>query len=87
MVKEIKHPKTDGQWKQELGRVAELVRQKGTKPTPFPTKLETKGRHQKWKRHAMEGMTGNKPYSRMTREPSGSSSASAKNGFRLLYAL
>ena len=39
MVREIKCPKTDGQWKQELGRVCEALRKKGTKPTMFPTKL------------------------------------------------
>jgi len=42
MVKEIVNPKTEGQWKKELARIADVLRQKGTKPTPFPTKLETK---------------------------------------------
>ena len=41
MVKTIESPKTDAQWKQELGRIADVLRGKGTKPTPFPTKLET----------------------------------------------
>ena len=40
--------------------------------------------NQKWKRHAMEGMMGNKPYSRMMRVPSASVSAKAKKGFKLL---
>ena len=41
MVKTIESPKTDAQLKQELGRIADVLRGKGTKPTPFPTKLET----------------------------------------------
>ena len=47
----------------------------------------TWGDGQKWKRHAIEGMMGNSPYSRMSRVPSASCSASAKKGFKLLYAL
>ena len=39
MVREIASPKTDGQWKQELGRVCEALRKKGTEPTPFPKEL------------------------------------------------
>ena len=59
----------------------------GHEQNPLQRTRGTWGDGQKWKRHAIEGMMGNSPYSRMSRVPSASCSASAKKGFKLLYAL
>ncbi len=39
MVKPIRHPKNEKEWKKEMTRVADEARKRGDKATPFPTEL------------------------------------------------